>query len=209
VVARAEAQGLGAIDPERGLRVLEHTMTVAAAQVAVLPIQWSLFAAAAGARGRLFDLVADGGAVKTVVAARTAPVINPAAWLADVPPGRLRPMLLDRVHQEAVRVMRLAPGDSINLRQPLSELGLDSLMAVELRNALSALTERTLSGTLLFNYPTIGELVDHLTGEIEGAARPDESAKQAPSADHGGTDDIDALSTDDLAKLLAARLQEM
>jgi hypothetical protein len=137
-VERAEARGLGAIDPDRGLRVLEHAMSGAAAQVAVLPIQWSSFATAAGARGRLFDRVVPGDAVKTVAAAST-PALNPAAWLAEVTPGRLRPMLLDRVHQEAVRVMRLDPGDSIDLRQALSELGLDSLMAVELRNALSAL----------------------------------------------------------------------
>lgn len=46
--------------------------------------------------------------------------------------------------------------------QPLTEAGLDSLAAVEMAEALERSAGRRLSDTLLFDYPTIGRLTQHL-----------------------------------------------
>lgn len=50
----------------------------------------------------------------------------------------------------------------IEPESPLQELGLDSLRAVELRNHLSTLLGRKLPATLLFDYPTLEKLAEHL-----------------------------------------------
>jgi acyl carrier protein len=63
---------------------------------------------------------------------------------------------------------RPIPGDT-----PLQELGLDSLMALELRNMLAQSFERPLSATLLFDYPTIRGLAAYLLSMV--AAEFDES----------------------------------
>ena len=50
----------------------------------------------------------------------------------------------------------------IEAERPLRELGLNSLVAIELRNALAASLQCNLPSTLAFDYPTISALARHL-----------------------------------------------
>jgi len=65
-------------------------------------------------------------------------------------------------------VLGFAPGSSIDSQQPLSEYGLDSLMALELRNLLAAEMERSIPVTLLFNHPTVEEITAYLLSLLYG-----------------------------------------
>jgi acyl carrier protein len=50
------------------------------------------------------------------------------------------------------------PGD-----QPIAELGLDSLMALEIKNVLQSAAGAALPSTFLFDYPTLDQAVGFLS----------------------------------------------
>jgi NADPH:quinone reductase-like Zn-dependent oxidoreductase len=83
------------------------------------------------------------------------------ARLAALAPEERQRLLLSSV-AEAVRTVLTLGATPLEPDRPLSELGLDSLTAVELRNHLAALSGLRLATTLLFDYPTPIKLARHL-----------------------------------------------
>jgi acyl carrier protein len=64
--------------------------------------------------------------------------------------------------EQLSRVLRVEP-DKIDKRTPFTNLGMDSLMSVELRNRLEASLGFKLPAALLFTYSTTASLTSHLT----------------------------------------------
>lgn len=90
----------------------------------------------------------------------TAPAT--AAPTTHAPPSvdALAAWLTDRI---AARIKRLA--SSIDRTAAFSVFGLDSLALVELSGELSSYLDRELAPTLLYDFPTITRLCEHLAGE--------------------------------------------
>jgi len=89
----------------------------------------------------------------------------------------------------------------------LFDLGMDSLMSVELKSRLEAATGCALPTTLTFKYPTVVALTDFL-GErlgLESATAKASGVPAEPAGDSSGDD----LSEDDLAALLTERLEQL
>ena len=66
----------------------------------------------------------------------------------------------------------LGQGDALDATRPLRELGLTSILSVELRTALSDALGQPLPATLLFNYPTLEQLTAHLHTLQKSSAAP-------------------------------------
>ena len=82
--------------------------------------------------------------------------------LASLDEGERERVLSDLVRGQIAGVFGLPAAAAIDPGRPLQEIGLDSLMAVELRTRLQTATGLRLPSTLLFDYPTPNALVDRL-----------------------------------------------
>jgi NAD(P)-dependent dehydrogenase (short-subunit alcohol dehydrogenase family)/acyl carrier protein len=110
---------------------------------------------------------------------------------------------------EAVRdvvgsVLRVKP-ESLRPDQPLTDLGLDSLMGVEIENSLEAAVGVALPPTSLMRARTIGQIATLIHGHMNGgkpstvvAAKAEVTADQASATDV----DLEALSDEELDALL-------
>ena len=110
-----------------------------------------------------------------------------AARLSGLPRPEQDRLLVDLVRGAAASVLNYASADAVDAARAFSDLGFDSLTAVELRNELSTATGLRLPATLLFDYPTPHVLAVHLRTELLGdlatAALPTVAAPTTPVDD--------------------------
>lgn len=209
ITARLAAQGLAAFTPDQGLAAMRRLIDGEAVQATALQADWPRYLAQAGARSDpLLSLLAarDTQSAVTEVTGAAAQRADIRAQLADAPESRRRPLLLGLVQERALRALGMDAGRPVDPRTPLGDLGLDSLLAVELRNTLGSALGRSLPATLLFDYPTIDALADFLLGELfEVPPAPVPEAAPSGETGHALVGSIEELSDDDVERLLAER----
>ena len=119
-------------------------------------------------------------------------------------------VLVEHVRAQVAGVLRLEPGRTIELHRGLFDLGLDSLMSVELKSRLEASVGHTLPSTLTFNYPNVGALTDYLAREVLSLQSSPSAASIAGAGEPATTSaESGELSEDELAARLAERLAQI
>ncbi|MBI5722132.1 MAG: type I polyketide synthase [Burkholderiales bacterium] len=203
-----EAAGIGAIEPAAGVAAMFELIHRSVASVAVLPMDWPTWLHkvhgphAPACFDRLLPSAAPGPADAS------ATVLSALQALQALPSGQRREALQQRLDAIVRKVVGLPAGRDIDPREPLRELGMDSLMTIELRNTIGGTFARTLSATLVFDHPTLEALTTHLLamlpGLADGAAEAAAAATAAPVRDARAT--VRELSEDEAEAELLAEL---
>ncbi len=111
-----------------------------------------------------------------------------------------RELLTARIQAEAARILRLDSASRIDPDQGFFQIGMDSLMSVELKRRLEAIFGRTLPTSLVFAYPSVRRLVEYALDNL----LPQASKSQEPAAQTEPD-----LSEEELFSILAKKLEEM
>lgn len=146
------------------------------------------------------------GAIRGAAATQTTPAL--ARRLAELPPHRRIPTLEEHVRTTVTAVLgREAP---VPVEVPLRDLGMDSLSAIEVRNALSLAAGISLPATLAFDHPTVSAVARHLLQLLGyGADDMDAPVPPAPSPPTGSIDveAVAAMSEEEAERALWAELE--
>jgi short-subunit dehydrogenase/acyl carrier protein len=173
--ANLGAQGLIPLEPTAALNALGEIIAHGIGQATVIKANWQRAAKVlGGSRPPILDHV-----LPSAVAATTGDS-ELLRQLHEVPVAQRGSFLTEHLQHELQGFLRLAQLPAATSR--FLELGMDSLMAVELRNRLLGQfgSAFTITATAVFDYPTIGSLAENLANQVPQSVEV-ESVGAAPS----------------------------
>jgi short-subunit dehydrogenase/acyl carrier protein len=178
--AQLERRGLRLMTPELAIGALAQAIDGGTGLVTVADVDWARFAPPFTLR-RSSPLIEDLPEVRQVLAAASngdAAITQSGSALADrlaeLSRAEQDRMLTDLVQAEASAVLGHASVAAVGADRAFTDLGADSLTAVELRDRLGGVTGIRLPATLLYDCPTPAALADYLRSAMtsDGAAAP-------------------------------------
>ena len=210
VEANAKASGVNYILPTEGLAWFEQVLEQQPVQRGLIDVDWAQLAN--NMQGQLPRFISELDVKSSVAVDENLHKMAKQFRedLAVAPIDERTPFLIDKICEQIKLVMGLEEDEAIDPNQPLQELGLDSLMAVELRNILCALIDKQLPATLMFKYPTVASLSGFLIEDMFKGEMPLEEPKVAVVAveEEGEEESLDDLSEEELEAMLNDELGE-
>ncbi|MEU6238559.1 SDR family NAD(P)-dependent oxidoreductase, partial [Kitasatospora sp. NPDC047058] len=203
--ARINRGGVAALSADEGLALMD--LALARDEAVLVPARLDL----AGLRSQaarstdvppLWRGLVGGGTGRRSASSGTGGADSLRQQLAGQPEQERMRLLTDLVRSHVAAVLGHASAEAVESTRAFTDLGFDSLTAVELRNRLSTATGLRLPATLVFDYPNPTELAALL------------QEKLLPElVEHGGTDAAEeklrkALATVPLSRFRDAGLME-
>ena len=197
--------------PAEGIAALGTLLESGATQVSVLRMDWPRYvgqSAGAGPRAFLTDVLGTEGRRQIQETSASVSTGDLRRQFEDASAPRRRSVIVKFVNDCALRILGMATGKAIDPSIPLGELGLDSLLAVELRNTLSSAVGQPLPATLLFDYPTIDSICDYFVSNVLRIAGDDElvSDEIETLVEFDLVGSVEGLSDEEVDRLLATRI---
>jgi acyl transferase domain-containing protein/acyl carrier protein len=165
------------MEPRLAVRALAEALGGPDSVLTVMDIDWDLVEAAGSEHElRRAPLVRDLAEVQRMAAseagagdgARVATRDELIGQLVGLPRSGQEQKLVGLIQAIAAEVLAYPSPDAVEAGRAFSDLGFDSLTAIELRNRVSAAVGLRLPASLLFDYPTPTVLAEHLRAELLG-----------------------------------------
>jgi acyl transferase domain-containing protein/D-arabinose 1-dehydrogenase-like Zn-dependent alcohol dehydrogenase len=181
--ARLDKRGVRTLSPADALAGLADVIAASSAQGTaqgvVARIDWARFLPLYQQAGRRAFLAEVEREVPDV-----APLVTPSGKtqlverLAGAPVQQRKKLLTDYLRDAVAEVTRV---DAAEIREDAGffDLGMDSLMAVELRRRIEQGVGKEIPATLAMDYPRLSDVVDYLLGDVLGLSEQ-ASAKSRP-----------------------------
>jgi acyl transferase domain-containing protein/NADPH:quinone reductase-like Zn-dependent oxidoreductase/SAM-dependent methyltransferase/acyl carrier protein len=189
---RFEGQGLESFSPREATALIGRLLQQEAVQMGVVRMDWNRWRGLGAGHElspRFIHLCKEG---ENGSEGSSADGMAIRKLLLGAPAERRKEILLNFLKEKVARVLGSSP-DKVDLTKPLTEVGLDSLMAVELRNWVEGELRVTLPIAELLQGPSVDRLADLLLEQLlkadaAPAPTPAESSVPSPAT-------VDALST--------------
>jgi phthiocerol/phenolphthiocerol synthesis type-I polyketide synthase D len=212
LASRLALMGISSIPPKQALEMLDRLLGQSATQVLAVPVNWQQYREVypAGSASALFSELAREEAEVHRQAAGTSERRN---TLLAAEPTERRQLLQSYLSEQVARVLGLSPS-RLDPQQSLSELGLDSLMAVELKNRIAVdLKVNVPVAKFLQGFSVaqaVTQVLDQLADEVANPSTPPVQAVVPPEKQHAERllANLDQLSDEQVGLLLNDMLGE-
>ncbi|UKP00620.1 type I polyketide synthase [Nostoc sp. UHCC 0870] len=155
------SRGIGEITPDQGIDILEFLLTQSSTQVGVIPINWSELLKQKLSSPFFSDFYNQTSA--TTTQNQTSQLIEQIKTLGI----KERISYLRNYLQTAVsQVLGSSSSQLPDVQLGFFDMGMDSLMMIELRSRLETSLKQTIPSTVLFEHPTINALAEYIANEL-------------------------------------------
>jgi NAD(P)-dependent dehydrogenase (short-subunit alcohol dehydrogenase family)/acyl carrier protein len=196
-----EEKGIEPIPPIEGMEVFQDLALGDYTQAIVFPIDWERAAQSQAAPPPLFSEFLTRRMPNNTWHTTLNEILN-------APPGMQLAKLSSHVREIVSYVLRIPSSAHIDDRDSFVDLGMDSLMTVELRNMIQSSLNCTLPATLFVNYPTIETLIRYLAEKINIAEKVTVYEEQTIIPEVSEYD-LDSLTEDELEQRLDEKLNQL
>ncbi|MCB9450593.1 MAG: type I polyketide synthase [Anaerolineaceae bacterium] len=188
---RVASQGIGALSPEDGLGIFEQLMVSGAAQVVAIPIDWPKLARQLAGNEPPFLSDQIRRVRQSTSDADATQQHSLAQQLKDAPEETRPALSLAYVQAQISRVMGIPASRPVDPSQSLHLLGLDSLMAMELKNRVESDLKVTVPVAQLLEGPTVERFAEMVLDKLDS---PADLTSRHESRKKGGEDATDLLT---------------
>ncbi|MET9498163.1 type I polyketide synthase [Streptomyces sp. NPDC006552] len=192
---RMRRHGVHPMDTAAACEALGHALDLGDTHVVVTDLRWDTYAPSftAPRPSHLLDELPAARAALAATRQNAGPAVDDTsslhAHLAALPAYERAGAVLEIVRGHVAGVLGHPSAEAVDPGQPFTDLGIDSLSAVELRNGMNRITGLRLPSTLVFDHPTCRALADFLLAEVTDDTVA-ETAERAPRRDAADDDPI-------------------
>jgi acyl carrier protein len=200
-------QGVETLPPQLAIEALSYLLGTKVCQSTVAHVNWSLFKEIYAARQQrpLLEQIQVPQRQTGVEAPSVQQPSDILQRLKNASKNDGYELLTTYLQEQVTQLLGLEFSEWPTLQQGFFEMGMDSLMAVELKNRLVASLGTSLPATLVFDYPNIQDIAKYLGNQVLGGSDEVALSKEENKV----ISEIEQLPDDELEVSIAQRLARL